>query len=223
MLSVAQVLEMTPGDDQNATWINPGFVAVVSEIKSTKAKSSGKPMHICTLKDTQIDAEIMLTVFRPSVPFSQGDTIEVTGQGLRRTEYNGAEQATMGKGTEIHVVRKGGQSRPSNGPGTARQAQPTQQAQEESFENAAPVGRTSAPTNHRQEANLVDRPNPVNGQTVGMAVKAAVDILIHNQTPVDLAKLQNNVEAIASCLIAASRRLESGAVAPQQHAEDVHF
>jgi hypothetical protein len=103
MLSVAQVLEMVPGDEQNATWINPGFRAVVADIKSTESRN-GKPMHICTLRDTTGSAEISLTVWQPRVGFDKGDTIEVEGQGLRRTQYNGMAQATMGKATKIHVI-----------------------------------------------------------------------------------------------------------------------
>lgn len=106
MLSVAEVLELMPGDEENATWINPGFRAVVSSIKSTKSKA-GNPMHICTLRDTAIDAEISMTEFKPSIAFSQGDTIEVSGQGLRRTIYNGMDQVSTGKGTTVHVITRG--------------------------------------------------------------------------------------------------------------------
>ena len=105
MLSVAQVFEMQAGDDQEAAWINPGFEAVVANIKSTQTKA-GKPMHICTLRDTVGSAEISMTVWSKAPGFTEGDRIEVYGKGLRRTEYNGLDQVTLGKETEVHVLGK---------------------------------------------------------------------------------------------------------------------
>ena len=65
------------------------------------------------------------------------------------------------------------------------------------------------------------------GVTVGMAINNAVQILIHNAkaegdvgAPIDLSKLRANVEAVAIDLIIASRRLETGQVAPS---EDVPY
>ena len=67
-----------------------------------------------------------------------------------------------------------------------------------------------------QQANLEPRPSPINGQTVGMAVNNAVEILIHNAkanaAPVDLPSLQARVEDVAWILIQASKRLESGSI-----------
>lgn len=105
MLSVAEVFEMTPGDSQNATWINPGMIAVVAKIQATKVKATGRPMNICTLRDQTGSAEISMTVFS-AVNFGEGDVIEVGGQGFRRTEYNGMAQVTLGKTPEIHVLGK---------------------------------------------------------------------------------------------------------------------
>lgn len=105
MLTVAEVLKLTPGDEQNATWINPGFIAYVKQVTTTAAKKSGKPMHICTLCDPDGSYELGMTLFTPTIPFGEGDTIEVAGKGLRRTAYNGLAQATPGRETEIHVVQ----------------------------------------------------------------------------------------------------------------------
>lgn len=108
MLSVAEVLELMPGDEKDATWINPGFRAIVSKIVKAKGKKSPfRPMVICTLVGTNDVGELGMTVFQASVPFNEGDEIEVSGQGLRRTQYNGIEQASPGKGTTFHVITKG--------------------------------------------------------------------------------------------------------------------
>jgi hypothetical protein len=105
MLTVSEVLELVPGDDQNATWINPGFIGYVKNVTITNAKKSGKPMHICTLCDPDGSYVLGMTVFTPTIPFAEGDTIEVSGKGLRRTEFNGNAQATPGRETEIRVVQ----------------------------------------------------------------------------------------------------------------------
>ena len=107
MLSVAEVCEMQPGDEHNATWINPGFIARVGEIQSTNVKKTGKPMHICTLHDTVGSASISMTVFTNKPGFDTGDTIEVSGKGLRRSEFRGLDQVSVGRETEIHVVSAG--------------------------------------------------------------------------------------------------------------------
>ena len=208
MLTVAQVLELVPGDEQNATWINPGFIAVVREIKSTKTKSTGKPMHICTLEDTTNPGiEISMTTFTPSAGFSQGDTIQVEGKGLRRSEYNGLAQVSIGRETEIHILKRAAGGSKAAAPSTAKQNAPVQPPP-----NSTPVEG--------------QRPMPM-GVTVGMAINNAVQILIHNAkaegdvgAPIDLSKLRANVEAVAIDLIIASRRLETGQVAPS---EDVPY
>lgn len=243
MLSVAEVCEMQPGDDQNATWINPGFIAVVAKINHTTAKKTGKPMHICTLQDTTGNATISMTVFRPTIGFDEGDTIEVSGQGLRLTEYNGLLQATLGLKSEVHTLTAA--AHPPARSAAPGQARATSRAPanderggnpdlEESFETAAPADKftqtgRAEPANRAGGATHYDA--KINGQTVGMAVKAAIDILLHNaehRPPVqvagkdgvtdktshlvDLPLLRENIEAIASDIIAASLRLESGKI-----------
>ena len=214
MLTVAEVQEMQPGDDQNATWINPGFTAVVKKLVSTESKKSGKPMHICTLTGTNGVGEISMTLFTPTVKFNEGDTIEVSGKGLRRTEFNGLDQASVGRETEVRVVKRGSAAAAPQGDEPAPRSE----------QRRAP---SDEPRGGRDESQ---RPTPINGQTVGMAVNNAVAILIHNATatdgppsPVDLPKLQRNIEAIAISIITASRRLESGAVKSEDAGEPVDF
>lgn len=221
-ISVAEVLEMHPGDENNPTWLND-VVATVLSIAS-KTTRTNKPYWPCELVDTvNASAVISMTVWQ-APRFKQGDTINITGKGARLTEYEGHYQITLGKQSEVHVTNAGG----GGGAG------------------GKPAARRSAPANERQEANLEDRPaagagspadrsgpaaaGPINGQTVGMAVKAAVDILIHNAgavdgpaAPVDLPTLQKKVETIAMTIISASRRLEAGKVAAPDPGEDVPF
>ena len=107
MLSVAEVLEMEPGDYQNAAWINPGFVAEVASIKNTVVKATGKPMEARTLKDTTGSATISMTIFGRAKFGVGAEDPGLSGKGLRRTVYKDLDQVSVGKETEIHVTRSG--------------------------------------------------------------------------------------------------------------------
>lgn len=188
MLSVAEVFEMTPGDEQNATWINPGFTAVVSDIKATQVKSTGRTMNICTLQDQTGSAKISMTVFS-AVKFSKGDVIEVRGAGLRRTEYNGLAQVSMGKATEIHVLGKSVH-----------------------HEEQAKRAETLEPAVNGTK-------QPVHGATVGMAMKEAITLALRpdqfNSVPlVTTPEFWKRVHEHASAIIRLSNALEHGNLTP---------
>jgi hypothetical protein len=102
MLSVAQVCDLQPGDENNATWINPGFTGVVRSITAKKTKA-GKNFWPCTIADVTGPETIEVSFFT-APKFSEGDVIDIHGKGLRRTEYNGSAQAAIGRETEITVV-----------------------------------------------------------------------------------------------------------------------
>lgn len=103
MLSVSQVCDLQPGDEQNASWINPGFSGVVQAITSKKTKA-GKNFWPCVIADVNEDrCTIEMSLFT-APKFREGDLIEVFGKGLRRTEYNGNAQATLGRETQIEVT-----------------------------------------------------------------------------------------------------------------------
>lgn len=103
MLTVAEVYEMSPGDAENATWINPGMIATV--IKMTRIET-GKLRWPCQLVDPDgTSASLEMTIFA-APKFREGDVIEISGKGFRRTEYNGKAQVAVGKETEIHIIGK---------------------------------------------------------------------------------------------------------------------
>ena len=190
MLSVEEVLELVPGDSENAMWINPGFVAVVRLIKRTQTKA-GKTMNICTLGSQTGAAEISMSVFS-AIKFGEGDVIEVSGQGLRRTEYNGLQQVTMGQKTEIHLIGKAVQHEPpANAP-----------------KPAAEWPRESSGT-----------PATVNGQTAGMAMKEALALAGMAAGGVTRDVLKDplfwaDVKIYAGNIIRISRALERGHLSP---------
>lgn len=189
MLSVAQVCDLEPGDEENATWINPGFTGVVREVASKKSKA-GKPFYPCIIADMTGPETIEVSFFNRRPPFAEGDVVDIFGKGLRRTEFNGNAQASLGRETEIAVV---GQS-----------------AHEPEQRHAAATG---APA-------VNGKPQPVLGQTVGMAMKEALALLSRDLKRDDLighitsASFWQAVHEAASDIIRVSRLLEKGKLAP---------
>lgn len=119
MLSVSQVCALAPGDEQNASWINPGFSGVVNQI-TNKTYGGGKTMYVCIIGDVNKPDMVEMTLFKPT-PFKEGDLIDVRGKGLRRTEYQGKAQVSVGKETQFAVS---GGRKPALAPPTA--ARPAQ-------------------------------------------------------------------------------------------------
>lgn len=188
MLTVAQVCAIQPGDEQNASWVNPGFTGVVREINERNTKA-GKKFYPCVIADMTGPETIEVSFFQKPPPFEVGDLVDIFGKGLRRTEYNGNPQAAIGKETQVHVIGKSAH-------------EPEQQ------ERAATM-----------QPSVSGKPQPVPGQTVGMAVKTALDILSKDMTHDDLvARLISppfwaSVHEVASDIIRVSRMLEAGKLA----------
>lgn len=194
MLSVAEVFEMNVGTEQDPNWVNPGFVGYVEKIFATKTKKSGSAMNICTLRDVNGSAVISLTVFGP-VKFNEGDTIEVRDGGIRRTEYNGLAQVSIGKTTTIHI---NGTGRPNAAQPAARQAPP-----------ARSEGHGTPPPENGPR---------INGMTVGMAMKEAIalvsDLTSAEAMDMNTPEFWAQVHTTASDIIRVSAMLESGRLAP---------
>lgn len=210
MLSVAEVCELPPGDEQNATWINPGFEGVVLNIAQKQTKAGGN-FWPCQIGDTTGSARLEMSLFT-SPKFKVGDTIEVSGRGLRRTEYNGNPQAAVGKDTEIHVVARGtgGGQPPAGG-------------------NSIPQHSQAA----KQDAALNGSVAIVNGQSVGCALNNAWEAMRHCYPGTELLKQLPTPEfwaalkQIASDHLRIAAALEHGKVSPatwklaaQQREED---
>lgn len=184
LLSVAEVCELVPGGESNPTWINTGFSGVVREIKRTTVKKTGRPMNICTIADAVGSAVISMTVFN-AVSFNEGDLIEVVGQGLRRTEYNGLAQVSLSQKSEIHVLGRSVHH----------------EEQKERVAESLPA--------------LNGQSQPVPGQTVGMAMKEALTALVPgNGARMNTTAFWFEVHQFASDVIRVSRQLEAGKLAP---------
>lgn len=181
MLSVAEVCEMQAGDKENAVWINPGFVGVVRSITPRQGARKTWP---CIIADTVGSATIEICLFQ-APKFSEGDQIEISGKGLRRTEYNGKPQATIGKDTEIHILGRS--------------------VHHEEQKERAISGQPS----------VNGQLQPVNGQSVGMAIKEALTALVPgNEARLNSPSFWFEVHQFASDVIRISRQLEAGKLAP---------
>lgn len=102
MLTVAQVLALAPGDKNNASWIDPGFIALVSRIEPKQGK---RPWWACSLSQPDnLDETVELAVFGAPPPFKEGDVVEFSGKGIRREEYNGYQKVAITKDTLIRVL-----------------------------------------------------------------------------------------------------------------------
>src|SRR5262245_9849729 len=89
-LSITEVLEIEPGEN---SWVNEGLIAVVRKIELITA---GKKRWRCTLGDTvQRGAVLTMTLFFPP-KFGEGDTIEITGKGIKRKEFNNYPEVSVG-------------------------------------------------------------------------------------------------------------------------------
>ena len=193
--TVAAMLSLPPD-----SWVNEGFTADVTSITPGQGKN-GRPYWKVELHDPSSGAQIKTALFT-TPRFSAGQSIEVTGQGIKYKNGQYGAEVSIGEKATIRVVNGQPAAAP---PFAARPATPQPVA-------PRPIPATPAPQG-----------GPVNGQTVGMAIKEA--LALHGKCfdgPFDLANaLQDvgwwvKVENTAQRIIAISRGLESGkGVAPK--------
>jgi hypothetical protein len=156
MLTLAEVCEMQPGDQDNPAWINPGFTATVDRIKERATKRGGT-MWVCTLADPDSGATAEMAVFT-APRFHEGDLIEVSGNGMKREEFNGHAKIGTGKGTVIHVLSAAqGARQPSR-------AQPQPQ-------------RAAAPAEEPHTSQAMTGGRTIFGGTVGGSMRLAMDTM----------------------------------------------
>jgi len=157
-ISIAGLLEMTPGTRDNPCWINqPVSPCQVQEATQRQPKSGkGMPFYTGTLIDPDTGASIGFTAFGRKFFPREGAVIEISGQGNSLTEYNQEYQITIGQKAVV---------------GTIAGAPERQQAPQRQHRAAAPAARQQAPA---QRSSAQAQGNvPVQGQTVGMALNNA--------------------------------------------------
>ncbi len=196
--NIAAIVALPAGTEQNVSWINGGVLGTCRELtpKQSKAKQT---YWAVKLSDPSGHPLIETVLFTPVPGFAVNDVVQILGKGLRRTEYNGNPQIALSKNAVITVVA-GGQvsggatSQPapqsaSNGPRTAPER---------------PLDYMDGPPRRSTQVG----PLTVNGATVGMALKAALDLHARNVVPPYGKNFWDDVEATAQQIIAMSARLE---------------
>lgn len=186
-LSVAEVYELQPGGEDNPTWINPGMIAVVRSMERKIGKNN-KPRWAVVFAD-QTGSATVESAFFSAPRFAEGDLVQLEG-GLRRTEYNGKAQVSIGKNSTVNVVGK-----------SAHHA--------EQAERAA----TGAPA-------VNGAPQMIDGQAVGMALKESIALTVMAWGGIeDLKKLNDplfwsDVKTHASNIIRIGNSLKRGNLSP---------
>lgn len=198
IITIGEILEMTPGDRQNVTWINDDFEAVVSDVKH----GSGKAPSTAVLTDPHNSGISILGNFFGVDPSRYaGKVCHFSGKGLSRTEYKGTQQVTMGDKATIQIVgdAKPGQAPKGQSAGSSGSAGGT-------GIHGATVGMAI-----NQACQLIMHSDRCAGQSGELPIE-----YLHS------AEFSRDVGLIASDLIRVSRVLEAGKLAdsPKVRNED---
>ena len=200
-LSVAEVCEIVPGDDQNTSWVNGGCTGSITKIEERATQRGGK-MFICTLRDTTGSAELDFSVFSKPA-FEVGDLVDILGKGIRRTEYKGRAQIALSKTAKVHRV------------GRAVASEPAPRAPAPSRSTTG----TRTPGNVPPAQSFETAGEKFNGQTVGMAIKEAIGLCERSAvTSFHNAEFWRQVHVCASDILRVTRLLEHGKLAPSAKA-----
>jgi hypothetical protein len=217
MLTVGQVLELAPGTTDNATWINPGFTGKIELVSSFQAKS-GKTFYNVTVVDPDNTNIAIHALFAKAPKFQEGQIVEFSGKGLRRQEYQNKPQFAVSDSTDIIVTEGGVRHHEARATATAAKPAASQPASTPTAARPAAAAPRSTPPPSS------GGPQPlVNGQTVGMAMKEALPLVIMEyggisglsdiESPMLKPEFWGRVYEVASDIIHLSRLLESGRLA----------
>lgn len=135
----------------------------------------------------QVGSATLEVSFFNAPRFGEGAIIEMVGSGIRRTEYNGKQQIAISPKTEVHKIGE-----------SVHHAE-----QKTAAESGAPA--------------LNGEAQHIAGQTVGMALKLAIDILAEAATgplPYDKPTFWFEVHTVSSDIIRVAQLLEKGKMAP---------
>jgi|GEM_PF-2950233 len=193
-ITIAELLEIPVGQKDAPSWVNDEFEAVLSNIIPAQGKGPTK----CTLSDPDNSSIRIIGCFFGGKVITRYENklCLFGGQGMSRTEFNGTDQLTMGAKVTINVLA-------------------------EYAQNTAPAPRAAStlPGQSGNYAGNHDRSSttpaivPINGQTVGMAVKEALTIVREDGPDWSSPVTWKAVHEVASDIIRLSRLLEMGKLA----------
>lgn len=210
ILSVEQVLEMQPGDE---SWVNGDIRARVIAIENKTGKPPGnKKFWKIELGSDTSGARIFMTVFM-APRFGPGSLIDITGKGIKRSQFNGDDEIKIGNKVEIHLVEAAG-----NRPPPPQQTPPPARTAQDDQRGGAPPPREHQETLPGTEtaANTF----PMEGQTVGMVMKEARELVQYTlgenltEESLDQPEIYALIWRVASALAKISNKLKKGNLAP---------
>ncbi len=184
-ISISQALAIIPSED---SWINYGVTGVVRSIAQPRPNAQKKSWK-CVLGDPTGSATINLTVWT-APNFSEGNQIEIIGKGIKRKEYQGQPEISVGQKSEIRVLGD------------------SVHAPEQEKRAAA------------METSLNGQLQQVPGPTVGMAINNAITVLTsgleHDEIIARVIEpsFWASVHEVASDVIRVAKWLEHGKLAP---------
>jgi hypothetical protein len=112
-ITVAELLEMQPGDKQNAVWINDDFEAVMTDLKP------GQKVTTAILSDPHSpNIRIAATFFGRDCARFDRKLVHFSGKGMTRTEYKGTQQITIGDKATVQVLGAAPAGAAKNNPAT---------------------------------------------------------------------------------------------------------
>lgn len=184
LLTLSQVLQIQPGDDDNPAWIND-FKALV-QFTTFKEAKTGRKYWPLGLTDPDTGATITINMWERPLDSWNGQMCRFSG-GMRMSEYNGKPEIKLGKKTLIApMVEAVSEPYPAKGLSKGYEAS-TKAYKEEPLEGQS----------------VKFKPQ---GQTVGMAINQACEFLRAQNKPFS----SEYVWDIATQIIRISYKLENG-------------
>lgn len=199
-MSLSEVIRLP---DQS--WVNDGLTASVVSIERKTSNKTKRDFWVCQLACLLDPATTVELAIFTAPKFREGDTIELSGKGIKFEDGQYGAKVSMSKTTEVRVVNL---SPASRAPTATRPAAPAG-GRDDSRGGNAP----QEPTNDTGPCGRIQ------GQTVGMALKEAL-VLLSKDQPNAALKAQltsptfwSAVHEVASDIIRVSRVLEAGHLA----------
>lgn len=203
MSKLIQVSQIQASPD--GTYINGEVRAVLS--RAVEPKNPKAPWKALLADSTGI---IDASFWGGSIAHWGGKQIVISGKGMKVQEYNGTKTLSVGDKASVGF---------GGAPGTAAQEEqmagdpvPQKTTAEPDYvrQNSYPQTGHGSPQYARQNHPTAVG-TPINGQTVGMAVKLAGDLLVsENKDFIAEADWAGRLRAAAAQIIAVSRSLENG-------------
>lgn len=208
-MTLAEVMEMTPGDNENPCWLNGTITCGITGISHEKTKNN-MPYTRFELFDPDNSSMRMRCTLFGAWPrtITDGCIVQVGGSGNRLTEYNGNPQITFGKNGALNKLGDWTPAKTAPKPTGAFQASGTTQ-------------RSPQPAQTHSGVPTLVQIAPQDGQAVGASLKMAHDTIIaevnagqREKTFFETPDYQSTLLNRASDILRLGNLMKSGKIAP---------